>query len=210
MPAWKVYDEETAAELKSRLPENSAVSVETRAALLDGENTVILVPTAHKGVTMLITARRKPASTLEQRPIIHDELPSLAESSSQSTTAVSPDADVEDFFGPTTWERIEHSELEAVPFEPIETVTQDKEPETVFENSSPRVETPAPVSTPVYEPEQLEPEPIVEVSAQPVPPKNVRERHYIATGFLGLEESVEDDEDIAREKRPWWKKLFID
>jgi hypothetical protein len=33
-------------------------------------------------------------------------------------------------------------------------------------------------------------------------------RHYVATGFLGLEGELE--EDIPEPPKTWWKKLFVD
>ena len=33
-------------------------------------------------------------------------------------------------------------------------------------------------------------------------------KHYVATGFLGLEGEME--EDVPESPKPWWKKLFID
>lgn len=44
-----------------------------------------------------------------------------------------------------------------------------------------------------------------------VPSAPVAERkpkHYVATGFLGLEGDME--EDVPEPPKPWWKKLFVD
>ncbi len=32
-------------------------------------------------------------------------------------------------------------------------------------------------------------------------------RNYVATGFLGLDELVEEEPEVAR---PWWKRIFLD
>ena len=43
----------------------------------------------------------------------------------------------------------------------------------------------------------------------PHPPVAERSsKHYVATGFLGLEGEME--EDVPEPPKPWWKKLFID
>jgi hypothetical protein len=113
----------------------------------------------------------------------------------------------DDFFGPTTWERIESAELEALPEDPLvfesELSAAPRFEPTIEPPEAPRVQAPEPGS-PINRP-------ATQLPAAPVEsPRPPAERHYVATGFLGLDETVEDEEDIAREKRPWWKKMFLD
>jgi len=209
MPTWKVYDEETASELKSRISGNPEVSVEERPAVLDARDAVILAPTAHKGVTMLITVRRKPETVSQQPPAFNTAQPTepIEEPTQVQWVEETPPmrASEEEFFGPTTWERVEQQDPADFAFESREVAEQTSvkvEPEAarieaVEHSFAPRVNY-----TEIIGPESIQ---------QIAPPaKETRERHYIATGFLGLDETVEDDEDLARAKRPWWKRLFVD
>jgi hypothetical protein len=210
MPIWKVYDEETASELKSRISGNPEVLVEERPAVLDARDAVILTPTAHKGVTMLITVRRKPETISEQLPAfetapsvepIEEPAPAqwVDETPSMSATE-------EEFFGPTTWERVEQQDPADFAFESREVAEQISE-EYVEPEMAPEEAVEPDYAPPISYTEVVEPEPIQQIAP---PVKETRERHYVATGFLGLDETVEDDEDLARAKRPWWKKLFVD
>jgi hypothetical protein len=234
MPAWKVFDEETASELESRLGGNSSVVVDANTVPLNGESAVILAPTSHRGVTMLITAHRRQVSSSPQP--VEDHLEQFA--AEEPSPTAEPVVEPEQFFGPTTWERIENSEVEPFPFESTGTITQPEErhisePAAMIEpvedfyrppmsrttefRDDQAVQPVASVSEErpiVTRPEIVAPAPRSEkqlATSPDMPPKSpTAERHYIASGFLGLEESVEDDDDRARETRPWWKRMFID
>jgi len=264
MPAWKVSDEQTASELLSRIGQDTSVYIDSSSPALDGSDAVILAPTAYKGVTMLITARRRnststyePAAVLDSPPTIPEETlapepidtrlpdetasaeapnivedrpseleptsttdafftgspaplydePTLSSETDTDSASAMEETTEEDFFGPTTWERIENAEIELPPLVSPETSRAEREQEVA----------PAPDLTGIPSlPEPVTNVPYVnskateELPSAPPAPKPAPERQYIATGFLGLDETVEDDEDRAREKRPWWKKLFID
>src|SRR5512141_1324646 len=73
MPAWKVSDERTASELRSRIGENTSVEIDSRSVALDGSDAVILAPTVHKGVTMLITARRRNSTPANNSSALLDQ-----------------------------------------------------------------------------------------------------------------------------------------
>lgn len=208
MTAWKVFDEETASELRSRVSADPEILREGGACGLDGGDAVILAPTAHKGVTMLITARRKMATATERLPAF-EALPAIQPRGETAPVAVPEEAASrgetgEEFFGPTTWERLEHSDLADHAYESTEAIEQvGKEYREIS-----RIETAGPTDHPSHYAEVAQPEPIQQI-APPLPTETHR-RHYVATGFLGLDETLEDDEDLVREKRPWWKKLFLD
>jgi hypothetical protein len=236
MPAWKVFDEETASELRSRVSGQPEVITSEQRAVLDGGDAVVLAPTAHKGVVMLVTARRKSASVFDRQAEVSvedtDTLPSAPEPSFEQPaqlalerieafapvketappppevvpTPVSEETE-DEFFGPTTWERIETSEIEPGLPDPPDTVVP-----TVGEDETPELEqrsvSPVQVDEALSLKERATPEPVEETTS-PARTKTPG-RHSVATGFLGLDETTEDDEDLAREKRPWWKKLFID
>src|SRR5436190_957082 len=125
MPAWKVFDKETASQLESRLGGNSNVVVDAHSVPLNGESAVILAPTSHKGVTMLITAHRRQVSSSPQP--IEEHLEHFAAEEPSPTAEPVPQLESEQFFGPTTWERVENSELEPFPFESTGTITQSEE-----------------------------------------------------------------------------------
>jgi hypothetical protein len=237
MPAWKVFDEETASELRSRVSGDPEVIVNQGRAALDGGDAVILAPTKHRGVTMLITARRKSAGVIEPtaeipveqaetfspvyEPLFEEAVPAEhfestppAEKSADETQEFTPltgpvvqDESEEEFFGPTSWERMEDSSLpEQEAKFPAATDSADEEVVGNFEpTASLEIAPDAQVAAPPYGEDFA----IREEAAPPVQ-KVASERHYVATGFLGLDETVEDEEDLAREKRPWWKKIFLD
>lgn len=261
MPFWKVPDEQVATELRTRLGEETSVYVGSTSAALDGSDAVILAPTAYKGVTMLITARRRTSApvygsaavvddsmqnialenttsapsefpTAEETasfdaPLFVDDQPPVPEPTSadaaftetkasiyeppviaEAVGSISPevaDEPEEEFFGPTTWERIDNPEGEVnFPVHsglPAPSEREELTTATADLTGVPSLPEPSPVETRV----NTAPEAVL-----PPTPKITPERHYVATGFLGLDETVEDEEDLAREKRPWWKKLFID
>jgi hypothetical protein len=237
MPAWKVFDEETASEVRSRVSGDPEIIVTEGRTALDGGDAVILAPTTHRGVTMLITVQRKSAGVIElpagtpsaqpetfspiHEPEIEEEVlgehfapSSPVEKSADETQELTPLTESavkgepeEEFFGPTTWERMEASDLPELGDKfPAATDSADQ---AVVENFA--IATPQGTATDA----QVETPPNVEGRAarEETPPpaqKVASERHYVATGFLGLDETVEDEEDLAREKRPWWKKLFLD
>jgi hypothetical protein len=95
-------------------------------------------------------------------------------------------------FGPTTWERVD--EIEApVEFTEPQRETRSIEPE-VWDLPSQAPPQPAPA--------KLSPE------ENRVPNSDWAEERFVATGFLGLEDYVEDEEEILKAKRPWWKRIF--
>lgn len=228
MATWQTMDEETADELRKQFAEDQVVSTAS-SRIFESGNAVILAPTSHAGEVMLITTRRRPAPVL-------DPVPEKQFEANEPFIATIPDTQVEepseDYFGPTTWERIEEQEPASFEEESSETYADQTPvaPDRIYpaEPTLPRWEELAPPARDVapsyleYRPEPGAYEPVAEqkqidesqppvasIPATPATPPQ-HERHYIASGFLGLEESVEDDEDIAREKRPWWKKIFSD
>jgi len=228
MPTWRTLDDETAAELRKHFAEDHLVTT-TASRTFESGSAVVLAPTSHNGEVMLITARRRSTPVFDQVP----ELP--LEASEPFVTTI-PETLIEEpaetYFGPTTWERIEEQQTSFEEESP-ETSAEQQTPiaaDRVYptEPALPRwEELPPPQRSiePSYLDYRPEPEAFQSVAednqaAEPQPPlastpetsatPPQRERHYIASGFLGLEESVEDDDDIAREKRPWWKKIFSD
>ena len=227
MATWQTMDQETADELRRQFSEDQVVP-SASSRVFESGNAVILAPTSHAGEVLLITARRQPVPQFESV----SELPLEA---NEPFVATIPDTQVEEpaeaYFGPTTWERIEEQEPPAFEERPLDTYADQQAPiasDRVYpaEPALPQwEEPPSPPRTPAPsyldyrpEPETFEPlaenkripqQPVAPIAETPATPPQ-RERHYIASGFLGLEESVEDDEDIAREKRPWWKKIFTD
>lgn len=256
MPVWKVSDEETASELHARLGDHATIVVEDNSSIFNGQDAVILAPTVHPGVTMLITARRK--SVAQSPTFVEPEatpVPDYVESSSVSeespateflpaqestwsetgsvadipeTVSIEPLAEApieppqpqpayepieeaspelvsseveDDFFGPTSWDRLE---IEIPVEEPHSGNFTPAQQESSFELAqvAPVYHAPEPDETASFE--------LPPVPEQTTPPPAAREKHYVATGFLGLDETVEDEEDLAREKRPWWKRLFLD
>lgn len=197
MPGWRVKDEATAATLATHIGENEISVVTEPGTKLNG-GAVILAPTRHDGTVLLITAR--------PRPLVHESR-SFADPVVTPTqaTPVATEIETEEtesypeetYFGPTSWDRAE--QIESLP---------------VFENSLAPVESVPPLEAesvlqvPTEPPITHEPAPTLD--PMPVLPPKSRDRHYVATGFLGLEDSTEDDEDLARDKRPWWKKIFSD
>lgn len=216
-PAWKTFDEGTAAALKDRLDEGSVlVESGTQPLFADGDS-VVIAPTLQKGAALVITARKKaPADPVEEEPVQFAPLvEEIAAPEASTEVAVEVEAkpvitaeapamespptvahqDTESTFGPTTWERVD--EVEAPPeFTPLERETQSTDPE-IWDLPSQ-----APPRVPIEEV-------TLEQTAVPTNSEWTEER-YVATGFLGLEDYVEDEEEAARAKRPWWKRIFSD
>jgi hypothetical protein len=200
MPAWKTLDETTAAEIKSRIPGEPAVYLDPKSLVLDGNDAVLLAPTSHRGITMLITVRRKleSASSVADTPApaavseIVDP-PIEAEPPVATPEPVISNETSDEFFGPTSWRAIEQF--------PDEDFSTLPESEPVASEAAAEI---APVEN-----APVTPKPQVAQHA-PAPTSRTPERHYVATGFLGLDEVVEDDEDLARQQRPWWKRMFLD
>lgn len=216
MPAWKTFDESTAAALKDQVGATS-VTVETISQPLfaDGD-TVVVAPTLQKGAALVITARKKltPAKLDEPAqfsPLI--EAIAVPEATRDLTVefapkpVVSPEeelierpqpdvtAESEFTFGPTTWERADEPES-PVEFNPPEQETRSTDPE-------------------IWDlPSHAPPQPLSKSNIReeiPVEANNEwEEERYVATGFLGLEDYVEDEQEILRAKRPWWKRIFSD
>jgi hypothetical protein len=221
-PAWKTFDEQTAAALKDRIDEAS-VSVEsiTQPLFSDGDS-VVIAPTLQKGAALVITARRKMAPITVEEPaqfsplieeiaspeilpapdveeIAASEAPEPVvtpeETAIEATATGTSSPESEFTFGPTTWERVDEVEAPAE-FTPIEREIHSTDPE-------------------IWDlPSQAPPSPPIEevASERTVAPKNAEweEERYVATGFLGLDDYVEDEEEIRRAKRPWWKRIFTD
>ena len=262
MPAWKVSDEQTASELLSRMGQDTSVYIDSSSRALDGSDAVILAPTAYKGVTMLITARRRSSTSASASPAVleqpshyvqeetitpeptdvavpeetasfevpafveehfsdSDLIPSVAADTSTSTDYEQPESSFalestytierqepeEEFFGPTTWERVESAEAELEPASPSELPTRDELDSTSY--AAPDLTGVPSLPEPVTNAPVAKPAPVPKAPAATQTP-TLPERRYVATGFLGLDETFEDEEDVAREKRPWWKRLFID
>jgi hypothetical protein len=220
--AWKTFDDSTAAALKERVDEG-AVSVESQPRpLFDDGDSVVIAPTLQKGAALVIIARRKttalaveepPASepvatTIEESPGLEALHTSEIEESSQTIAEpdfamVDPDIPLEptvnsatEFtFGPTTWERAD--EAEPLP-----------EPSDLHWES--RSTDPGVWEIPSQGPPKSWPEEVLPRVPSPETKFESTDRHYVATGFLGLDDYAEDDEEIARTKRPWWKRIFTD
>ncbi|MDT8069733.1 MAG: hypothetical protein ROO76_16345 [Terriglobia bacterium] len=234
MPAWKTFDDQTATALKQRLDENDVSIQALSQPLFEHRDSVVVAPTLQKGAALVITARRKtPVSavpvlepTADANPMIESvrpepappesesSLPPVAESvipiqhqaqlketESAPSTEQSP---AEFIFGPTTWERPEI--FEPVPTESrVEHETSGTDPALwdIPSEAIPQPDGNIETEIPWHDAIQSEP-PVIETS-----PVWDDDRH-VATGFLGLDDYVEDEEEVARSKRPWWKKIFSD
>ncbi len=183
MPAWKTYDEATADALKEHFGNPNLATEVVAHPLFEGGDSVVLAPTLQKGAVLVITARKKAAQIIEERPVALEE----------STPAALDEPQEEPTFGPTTWERTEQGES---PLELAETEFQD--------NSA----NPGVWDLPSPPPELAGPSVSRQESAQEL--GRASKQHYVATGFLGLDDYAEDEEELARARRPWWKKIFID
>lgn len=218
MPAWKTFDAGTATALRERLDETN-VSVEsiTRPLFADGDS-VVLAPTLQKDAALVIISRRKVAPVITEEPVqfapLIEEIaadvsptapleiaaPVVSEAGVIQTPAIEEDRESarqepEFTFGPTTWERVDEvaSPTEFVPQEPD---TRSTDPE-IWDLPS---QAPPPGSIDDIAPRQT-----------PVATNNEwAEERYVASGFLGLDDYVEDEEEVARAKRPWWKRIFSD
>jgi len=216
MPAWKTFDESTAAALKDQVGATS-VTVETISQPLfaDGDS-IVIAPTLQKGAALVITARKKLMPADLQEPA---QFPPLIEAiaAPEASRALSvefahqpvaspeeelierpqPDvtAESEFTFGPTTWERADEPET-TVELNPPEQETRSTDPEIWDLLSQAPLQPPSESAireqTPVEANNEWE------------------EERYVATGFLGLEDYVEDEQEISRAKRPWWKRIFSD
>jgi hypothetical protein len=228
MPAWKTFDDATAAALKEHLGDAN-LSVETRSRpLFDGGDSVVVAPTLQKGAALVITTRRKPAPKRVEpaRPLDQpagEELEKLPEEAELSAGQASiggtaldapvpqavevqesePDGTAELAFGPTTWERAEGLETSpGVDTPDFARPTASTDPE-IWDLPS---EAPLPNqlgSDKMSSESENHSWPIAEPALPP-------ERHYVASGFLGLGDYAEDEEELARQKRPWWKRIFTD
>jgi hypothetical protein len=234
--AWKTFDETTAAALKQRVAEN-AVSVDPQPRpLFDGGDSVVIAPTLQKGAALVIIARKKTttpvieeppapeplATIVEDSPAAEEPLASVIEQSPEEVaepafaatdtgadfTAANPEPKVqlestvsppdEFTFGPTTWERAD--EVEPLP-EPSESRWESRSTDPgIWDIPSQAPSQPWPEESQPQEP-SFENAPTFEES---------RGGHYVASGFLGLDDYAEDEEEIARAKRPWWKRIFTD
>ncbi|MGE5113193.1 MAG: hypothetical protein ACM3JB_20205 [Acidobacteriaceae bacterium] len=222
MPAWKTFDENTADALKEHLGDAAVSTVGISGPLFDGSNSVLIAPTLQKGAAFVITARAKQKPAVDARPtpslqiveplppepVIEGEAPVLFAPEplpapaleqwvedepvpAQESPSVESEADetADLTFGPTTWERAEVADPVSIPIEP--------EGHSEIRSSDPEV-----WDLPSEAPPQRWTDEIVA-------PPSEDDRH-VATGFLGLDDYVEDEEEIARAKRPWWKKIFTD
>lgn len=213
-PDWKTFDETTAAALKEHV-ENSGVSMGNLSEPLfaDGD-TVVVAPTLQKGAALVITARKKATAAPAEEPVHYSPLvEEIAEPTVPGTIPIVVDVLPEPIdgepeislppteifdnvpeptFGPTTWERVDE----------VETPTEFTEPQHETRSVDPAV-----WDLPTQAPPQPAP---VEVSQgeNPVPNSDWAEERFVATGFLGLEDYVEDEEEILKAKRPWWKRIF--
>ncbi len=215
-PAWKTFDEQTAAALRGHVDEGT-VSVEnsTQPLFADGDS-VVIAPTLQKGAALVITARKKMAPVTVEEPaqfaplieeIAAPEASTKVPAEFTPESVPPPEAPIEprpteaaqqesEFtFGPTTWERVDEVQAPAE-FMPIERETRSTDPE-------------------IWDlPLQAPPRPPAEdVAPEPIPVATNREweeERYVATGFLGLGDYVEDEQEILRAKRPWWKRIFSD
>ena len=88
MPAWKVSDEQTASELLSRIGQDTSVYIDSSSPALDGSDAVILAPTAYKGVTMLITARRRNSTSAYEPAAVLDSPHTIPEETLDRISAV--------------------------------------------------------------------------------------------------------------------------
>ncbi len=263
MPAWKVSDEQTASELLTRMGQDTSIYIDSSSSALDGSDAVILAPTAYKGVTMLIAARRRSSTSasastavlgqssyyiqeetiapqpvdvavpeetasfevpafVEEHSSDSDLIPSVAADTSTSTdyeptkSSVPPDstytveeeAPEEEFFGPTSWERVESAEAQLEPAPASEIPVRDELDST--SHATPDLTGVPSLPESFTNASYANPNPVTKAPPAATQTPAAPERRYVATGFLGLDETVEDEEDLAREKRPWWKKLFID
>lgn len=228
MPAWKTFDARTAAALKERI-EETEVSLETISQpLFAGGDSVVIAPTLQKGAALVITARRKLAPVIVEAPVqlapltveeipapeasIVPEVEEIAVSEvpepvaspevthseeaaigTEQTEALPSESDFT--FGPTTWERVDE----------VESPTEFMRAERETHSTDPEI-----WDLPSQAPPGGEAE---EVSAEQTPVatnSQWEEEHYVATGFLGLEDYVENEEEALRAKRPWWKRIFSD
>lgn len=215
-PGWKTFDETTADALKDRA-EDGGVSVGplTKPLFADGD-TVVVAPTLQKGAALVITARKKATSTPADEPVHYSPLveeiaeptvpgvnPAVIDAMAEAIDeepeinvplTATPDEEPEPTFGPTTWERVD-----------------EVEPPTEF--TQPAHETSS-IDPEIWDlPSQAPPQPApAEASTQgnPAPNSDWAEERFVATGFLGLEDYVEDEEEILKAKRPWWKRIFTD
>lgn len=215
--AWKTFDERTATALKYLVVEGS-VSVEgiTGPLFADGDS-VVIAPTLQKGAALVITARRKASSVTVEEPAQFSPLIEEIAAPEASTTAfvaltpepvVTPEQTVADprptdsprhesevTFGPTTWERADEVEL-PTNFASLERDTLSTDPEIW--------------DLPSQAPSISATEQVTSKQTPVAANSGWEEERYVATGFLGLEDYVEDEQEILRAKRPWWKRIFSD
>jgi hypothetical protein len=214
-PDWKTFDETTAAALRDRI-ENSGVSVGnlTKPLFADGD-TVVIAPTLQKGAALVITARKKATVPAEEPvhysplveeiaeptapgtiPVIVDALPTSMDTEPEVALPLTETVDKEPgpTFGPTTWERVGEVET-PTEFAELQHETRSIDPE-VWDLPSQAAPQPPPVDVTPQE--------------NQAPNSDWAEERFVATGFLGLEDYVEDEEEILKAKRPWWKRIFSD
>lgn len=212
-PAWKTFDEQTAIALKNRVNESSVLLQSITEPLFTGGDSVVIAPTLQKGAALVITARRKMMPVEVEEPVhfapLVEEIAAPHASNEQPVeldhVALDPAAmepppaeaqPVSEFtFGPTTWERADAVEIPGELASP-ERETRSDDPEIWDLPSQAAAEAPT--------------KEIAGEQVQTPASTGWEEEHYVATGFLGLEDYVEDEQEIARAKRPWWKRIFKD
>ncbi len=217
-PDWKTFDEPTAEALKSRIDDGGVSVGALTKPLFDDGDTVVIAPTLQKGAALVITARKKTTATPVEQPVHYSPLveeiaaPTVAGTIAAEIEVVPQPTDIdkgsevavpligtfdkepEPTFGPTTWERADE----------VDTPTEFAQSQPETRGSDPEV----------WDlPSQAPPQPAT-VEGSPEedqrPTSDWAEERFVATGFLGLEDYVEDDEEILRAKRPWWKRIFSD
>jgi hypothetical protein len=212
-PDWKTFDETTAAAIKDRVA-NSGVSVGSlsKPLFVDGD-TVVIAPTLQKGAALVITARKKATAAAEEPvhysplveeigepavptaiPVVGDAIPEPVDAEPEVAFPLPEtiENEPEPTFGPTTWERVDE----------VETPTELIQPQHETRSIDPEVWD-LPSQAPL-EPSRVE----VSPEENQVPNSDWAEERFVATGFLGLEDYVEDEEEILKTKRPWWKRIF--
>lgn len=215
-PAWKTFDEHTATALKGRVDEGSVLVESITQPLFTGGDSVVIAPTLQKGAALVIIARRKMAPVDVEEPVqfapLIEEI-AVPQPSNEPPVELAPEPieaperevtepppaeahPAPDFaFGPTTWERVDEAEIPAE-FASPERETRGADPQ-IWDLPSQ-----APAQGPAQE--------VVQEQSQSPASTRWEEEHYVATGFLGLGDYREDEQEIARAKRPWWKRIFSD
>lgn len=201
MAAWRTFDESTAKELRKHVWDGEIEALQSPGLLFQEQSSIVVVPSAKKGVALVITGRRRAAHAIEAPSVVEPQAVAKEDSEFQiapetwdapafDLASEAPPAESESPFSQT-----DSSELKAT-----------VEPEIVERCAEePLIEVP---KIPEFEetaPAESAPGPQIEEA-----PEAEREDHYVATGFLGLVDRVEDEEEAEREKRPWWKRIFSD